>query len=144
MHPGNSTFSTVASAMPIDDNSSAETGVPRALNSPNRRGAYPARARLNIIRVVMYNWLFMAESAATRITKFTTPAAQRHMGTRHHGYKWTLALSRLRPGNDGQDDRHCQQIEEHQARDSRANALVIARCGSSASPAATAIISMLR
>src|ERR1700677_1571240 len=61
---GNNTFSTVASAMPIDDNSSAETGVPRALSSPNRRGAYPARARLNIIRVVMYNWLFMAESAA--------------------------------------------------------------------------------
>src|SRR5580658_6460516 len=73
---GNSTLSRVASAMPIDDSRSAATGVPRLLNLPNRRGAYPARASENIIRAVIYNWLFMAESAATRITKFTTPAAK--------------------------------------------------------------------
>jgi hypothetical protein len=39
------------------------------------RGAWPARDRLNIIRVVTYNWLFIADNAATGTTKLIAPAA---------------------------------------------------------------------
>ena len=39
------------------------------------------------------------------------------MGARHHGYEWALAFSRLGPWNQGQDDRHSQQVEDHQACD---------------------------
>ena len=50
---GETTLSTAANAMPRLESSSACTGTPRRLSVPKRRGAWPARDRLNIMRVVM-------------------------------------------------------------------------------------------
>ncbi len=72
---GYSTFSTVAMAMPLVDSSSAFSGVPLRVSLPSAAGAWPARDRLNIMRVVMYSWLFMADNAATSTMKLMTPAA---------------------------------------------------------------------
>ncbi|MNJ73593.1 hypothetical protein D3C77_704090 [compost metagenome] len=47
------TFSTTAMAMPLVDSSSAFSGVPLLVRRPNKAGAWPARDRLNIMRVVM-------------------------------------------------------------------------------------------
>ena len=50
---GATTLRTAATATPMLDSSSACSGTPRALSVPKRRGASPARDRLNIMRVVM-------------------------------------------------------------------------------------------
>ena len=68
-------LNSVATAMPRQDSSSAGSGTPREFTRPSTAGAWPARERLNIMRVVMYSWLFMADRAATSTTKLTTLAA---------------------------------------------------------------------
>ena len=50
---GAMTLSSPASAIPPLETSNADSGTPRALRVPKRAGASPARARLNIMRVVM-------------------------------------------------------------------------------------------
>ena len=61
--------------MPTQERANAFTGIPRALIRPNAAGACPARDSENIIRVVIYSWLFMAESAAIRTIKLKIPPA---------------------------------------------------------------------
>ncbi|MNT64760.1 hypothetical protein D3C72_2026840 [compost metagenome] len=68
-------YSRVPSPIPSDDSSRAGSGTPRALTRPNSAGAWPARARLNISREVMYSWLFIADNAAIRITALNTAPA---------------------------------------------------------------------
>ncbi|MNP72683.1 hypothetical protein D3C76_1692880 [compost metagenome] len=50
---GKNTLSTVARAMPMLDSIRALTGIPRLLSAPMAAGAWPARDRLNIMRVVI-------------------------------------------------------------------------------------------
>ena len=44
-------------------------------DAPNTAGACPARDSENIMRVVIYSWLFIADSAATSTIKLKIPAA---------------------------------------------------------------------
>ncbi|MCY1559817.1 hypothetical protein D9M68_968900 [compost metagenome] len=72
---GYNTFSTAAIPIPLVDSSNAFSGVPLRVRRPSADGAWPARDRLNIMRVVMYSWLFIADSAATSTMKLMTSAA---------------------------------------------------------------------
>jgi len=72
---GDSATSTAATATPLVEIQSAARGTPFAPSRPNTAGARRARDRLNIIRVVTYSWLFIADSAAISSTKLITPAA---------------------------------------------------------------------
>ncbi|OQV65005.1 hypothetical protein AK51_25830 [Serratia nematodiphila DZ0503SBS1] len=72
---GATRLSTIDTTMPMHDIASALTGMPRRLTRPNAAGACPARDSENIMRVVIYSWLFIADNAATSTIKLKIPAA---------------------------------------------------------------------
>ncbi|MNG95033.1 hypothetical protein D3C79_540560 [compost metagenome] len=72
---GAAILSTIETIIPTQESASALTGIPRLLSRPSAAGACPARDSENIMRVVIYSWLFMADSAAISTTKLKIPAA---------------------------------------------------------------------
>ncbi|MNW57292.1 hypothetical protein D3C74_350850 [compost metagenome] len=133
-----------ATAIPPAESSRALTGAPFFFNLPKLLGACPPRDRENIIRVEMYSCEFMAESAAMMTTKLRMESAN---GMPITCITVTNGLSPSRISLTGAMARISDRVRMQKRKSLNQvtlKAFFAATSGSFASPAATAIISMLR
>lgn len=138
-------MSTALSTAPTQDGDRpwralSRSGAPLVLSLPNILGASPAREREDNMRVEMCSWLFIAESAAIMTTELRR-TCERDTNHLHDGDERAPALA---DRTHGDDEREGGEAEHHEEQDQVLNTCFTPDFGSWASPAATAIISMLR